>query len=142
MSKIDCTISKLRALFPELTGKRCSSLCCALLRTYVHCGCTRAEVWDPIARAPLVGRGGGGETAHPVSQISPKLKQITTRNLPYLSGQQFHTMCQKICARPYRLVTSKRRHVPPISTKNKGLWEMGITATGAVLKLRSIGFNN
>ena len=23
LSKIDCTISKLRALFPELTGKRC-----------------------------------------------------------------------------------------------------------------------
>ena len=25
LSKIDCTISKLRALFPELTGKRCSA---------------------------------------------------------------------------------------------------------------------
>ena len=29
-------------------------------------------------------------------KISPKLKQMTTRNLPYLSGQQFHTLCQKI----------------------------------------------
>ena len=26
LSKIDCTIFKLRALFPELTGKRCSAL--------------------------------------------------------------------------------------------------------------------
>ena len=25
LSKIDCTISKLRALFPELTGKRCTN---------------------------------------------------------------------------------------------------------------------
>ena len=47
-------------------------------------------------------------------------------NLPYLSGQQFHTLCQKIrtqviIVQPW--VTSEWRHVSPILTNEMGLRE-------------------
>ena len=49
-----------------------------------------------LTRVPL--DGGGGRNGPPtlIPTISPKLKQMSTPNLPYLSGQQFHTLCQKI----------------------------------------------
>ena len=36
LSKIDCTISKLRALFPELTGKRCIPSITTCFRLYTY----------------------------------------------------------------------------------------------------------
>ena len=67
-------------------------------------------------------------------KIFPKLKQITTRNLAYLSGQQFRTMCNKLCPRSLYISREWRQSDviksdvrgtsewrPPISTKNKGL---------------------
>ena len=51
---------------------------------------------------------------------------ISLWNLPYLSGQQFHTLCQKIrtqviIGQPW--VTSEWRHVSPILTNKMGLRE-------------------
>ena len=44
----------------------------------------------PLTLAPL-----GAQTCG-FSQIAPEVLGISLRNLPYISGQQFHTMCQKI----------------------------------------------
>ena len=66
-----------------------------------------------LTRAPLGGGGRNGPlTLFP--KISTKLKQ------------RFHTLCQKIRFRVIigqLWVTSEWRHVPPISTKNKGFRE-------------------
>ena len=45
-------------------------------------------------RDPLGGGGANDPTLN--LKLSPKLKEITTRNLPYIFWQQFHTLCQKI----------------------------------------------
>ena len=84
-----------------------------------------------LTRAPL----GGGRNAPPPTlnpKISPKLKQIMTRNLPYLSVQQFHILCQKKWIPGHNRSAVSDVSVPPISTKNKGF--TGIAATDAVLK--------
>ena len=73
--------------------------------------------------------GGGGQRAPPpcgFSQIAPKVLGISLWNLPYLSGQQFHTLCQKIrtqviIGQPW--VTSEWRHVSPILTNEMSLRE-------------------
>ena len=60
------------------------------------------------------------------SQIAPEVLGISLWNLPYLSGQQFHTLCQKIrtqviTGQPW--VTSEWRHVSPILINKMGLRE-------------------
>ena len=57
---------------------------------------------------------------------SPEVLGISLWNLPYLSGQQFHTLCQKIrthiiIGQPW--VTSEWRHVSPILINKMGLRE-------------------
>ena len=59
------------------------------------------------------------------SQIAPEVLGISFLNLSYLSGQPFHTLCQKIRSQviieqPW--VTPEWRHVPPIFT-NKNGWQ-------------------
>ena len=80
--------------------------------------------WLSISLAPL--GGGGAQRAHPCgfSQIAPEVLGISLWNLPYLSGQQFHTLCQKIrtqviIGQPW--VTSEWRHVSPILINKMGL---------------------
>ena len=65
--------------------------------------------------------GGGGGKGRPCGfpQIAPEVLGISLWNLPYLSGQQFHTLCQKIgtqviIGQPW--VTSEWRHVSPMLT--------------------------
>ena len=73
--------------------------------------------------------GGGGPKGPPpvvFSQIAPEVLGISLWNLPYLSGQQFHTLCQKIMTQvitgqPW--VTSEWRHVSPILISKMGLRE-------------------
>ena len=88
--------------------------------------------WHPI---PIHGKdvnprpaGGGGPKGPPCgfSQIAPEVLGISLWNLPYLSGQQFHTLCQKIMTQviigqPW--VTSEWRHVSPILISKMGLRE-------------------
>ena len=76
-----------------------------------------------LTLAPL-----GGPKGPPCgfSQIAPEVLGISLWNLPYLSGQQFHTLCQKI--RPQVIigqpwVTSEWRHVSPILISKMGLRE-------------------
>ena len=78
----------------------------------------------PLTLAPL----GGGPKGPPCgfSQIAPEVLGISLWNLPYLSGQQFHTLCQKIrtqviIGQPW--VTSEWRHVSPILINKMGLRE-------------------
>ena len=73
-------------------------------------------------------RPAGGAKGPPCgfSQIAPKVLGISLWNLPYLSGQQFHTLCQNIrtqvmIGQPW--VTSEWRHVSPILTSKMGLRE-------------------
>ena len=75
-----------------------------------------------LTLAPL----GGGAKGPPCgfSQIAPEVQGISLWNLPYLSGQQFHTLCLKIgtqviIGQPW--VTSEWRHVSPILTSKMGL---------------------
>ena len=77
---------------------------------------------------PRPAGGGGGAQRAPCgfSQIAPEVLGILLWNLPYLSGQHFHTLCQKITAQviigqPW--VTSEWRHVLPILTNEMGLRE-------------------
>ena len=71
--------------------------------------------------------GGGGQRAPcGFSQIAPEVLGILLWNLPYLTGQQFHTLCQQIrtqvkIGQPW--VTSEWRHVSPILTNKMGLQE-------------------
>ena len=71
--------------------------------------------------------GEGGQRAPcGFSQIAPEVLGISLWNLPYLSGQQFHTLCQKITTQviigqPW--VTSEWRDVSPILTSKMGLRE-------------------
>ena len=72
-----------------------------------------------LTLAPL-----GGGKGPPVffSQIAPEVLGILLWNLPYLSGQQFHTLCQKIRTQVivgHPWVT----HVSPILTNKMGLRE-------------------
>ena len=76
-----------------------------------------------LTLAPL-----GGPKGPPCgfSQIAPEVLGISLWNLPYLSGQQFHTLCQKIrtqviIGQPW--VTSEWRHVSPILISKMGLRE-------------------
>ena len=69
---------------------------------------------------------GGGAKGPPYgfSHIAPEVLGISLWNLPYLSGQQFHTLCQKIriqviIGQPW--VTSEWRHVSPILINKMGL---------------------
>ena len=78
-----------------------------------------------LTLAPL---GGGPKGPPPCgfSQIAPEVLGISLWNLPYLSGQQFHTLCQKIrtqviIGQPW--VTSEWRHVSPILINKMGLRE-------------------
>ena len=78
-----------------------------------------------LTLAPL---GGGGPKGLPCgfSQIAPEVLRISLWNLPYLSGQQFHTLCQKIrtqviIGQPW--VTSEWHHVSPILINKMGLQE-------------------
>ena len=71
---------------------------------------------------------GGGAKGPPCgfSQVAPEVLGVSLWNLPYLSGQQFHTLCQKIrtqviIGQPW--VTSEWRHVSPILTSKMGLRE-------------------
>ena len=72
---------------------------------------------------------GGGPKGPPpcgFSQIAPEVLGISLWNLPYLSGQQFHTLCQKIMTQviigqPW--VTSEWRHVSTILISKMGLRE-------------------
>ena len=85
------------------------------------------------APTPLSGRGLtlaplGGAQRPPCgfSQIAPEVLGISLWNLPYLSGQQFHTLCQKIRTQVIigqTWVTSEWRHVSPILTNEMGLRE-------------------
>ena len=78
-----------------------------------------------LTRAPL----GGGAISSPPSRflvISSKPMQVSPRNLQYPLSQYFYTLwynfkVQGIIVRPQ--MTSEWRHVPPISTGNKGLGE-------------------
>ena len=72
--------------------------------------------------------GGWGGQRAPLcfSQIAPEVLGISLWNLPYLSEQQFHTLCQKIMTQviigqPW--VTSEWHHVSPISISKMGLRE-------------------
>ena len=72
--------------------------------------------------------GGGGKGPNPCgfSQIATEVLGISLWNLPYLSGQQFHTLCQKIrtqviIGQPW--VTSEWRHISPILINKMGLRE-------------------
>ena len=65
---------------------------------------------------------GGGAKGPPCgfSQIAPEVLGISLWNLSYLSGQQFHTVCQKIRTQVIigqKWVTSEWRHVSPILTE-------------------------
>ena len=67
----------------------------------------------------------GGAPPCGFSQNAPEVLGISLWNLPYLSGQQFHTSYKKIrsqviIGQPW--VTSEWRHVPLILTNNKG-WQ-------------------
>ena len=80
--------------------------------------------WSALTLAPL----GGGAKGSPCgfSQIAPEVLGISFWNLPYLSRQQFYTLCQKIrtqviIGEPW--VTSEWRHVSPILTNEMGLRE-------------------
>ena len=71
---------------------------------------------------------GGGPKGPPCgfSQIAPEVLGISLWKLPYLSGQQFHTLRQKIrtqviIGQPW--VTSEWRHVSPIFNDKMGLRE-------------------
>ena len=70
-------------------------------------------------------RPAGGQRAPcGLSQIAPEVLGISLWNFPYLSGQQFHTLCQKIMTQviigqPW--VTSEWRYVSPILTNKMGL---------------------
>ena len=86
-------------------------------------GCTN----PPPVRARVNSRPAGG-AAPPCgfSQIAPEALGISLWNLLYLSGQQFHTLCQKIrtqviIGQPWG--TSEWRHVSPILTSKMGLRE-------------------
>ena len=77
---------------------------------------------------PRPAGGGGGPKAAPcgLSQIAPEVLGNSLWNLPYLSAQQFHTLCQKIrtqviTGQPW--VTSEWRHVSPILINKMGLRE-------------------
>ena len=83
------------------------------------------KTWGGVDNRPPPGRarvnprpaGGGGQRAPcGFSQIAPEVLGISFWNLPYLSGQQFHTLCQQIrtqviIGQPW--VTSEWRHVSP-----------------------------
>ena len=76
---------------------------------------------------PSLRWGGGGAKGSPCgfSQIAPEVLGSSLWNLPYLSGQLFHTLWQTIryqviIGQPW--VTSEWRHVPPILT-NKKSWQ-------------------
>ena len=83
------------------------------------------------------------------SQIAPEVPGISLWDLPYLSEQQFHTLCQTIrsqviIGQPW--VTSEWRHVPPILTINKG-WQETPSRAGPRLRNfdwrgRSIGIGH
>ena len=60
--------------------------------TTVACSATNFGIHVPTLTRALLGKANGSPTLFP--KIYPKLKQMT-RNLPYFSGQQFHTLCQK-----------------------------------------------
>ena len=72
---------------------------------------------------------GGGAISSPPSRflaISSKPMQVSPPNLQYPLSQHFYTLCenfkvQGIILRPQ--MTSEWRHVPPISSENKGLRE-------------------
>ena len=82
------------------------------------------KTYELLTLAPL---GGGGKgPLYGFSQIAPEVLGILLWNLPYLSGQQFHTLCQKIRTQVIigqSLVTSEWRHVSPILTNKMGLRE-------------------
>ena len=64
--------------------------------------------------------------------------QVSQPNLQYPLFQHFYTLCENFKVQGITVwpqMTSEWRHVPPISTENKGLRE---SATGAVLELKSI----
>ena len=83
------------------------------------------QIDQRLTRAPL----GGGAISSPPSRflaISSKPMQVSPPNLQYLLSQHFYTLfknfkVQSIIVRPQ--MTSEWRHVPPISTENKGLRE-------------------
>ena len=76
---------------------------------------------------PRPAGGGGGQRAPcGFSQIAPEVLGISFWNLPYLSEQQFHTLCRKIrtqvmIGQPW--MTREWRHVSPILTNKMGLRE-------------------
>ena len=75
-----------------------------------------------LTRAAL---GGYFEPPSRFLAISSKPMQVSPPNLQYPLFQQCYTLCynfkvQGIIVRPQ--MTSESRHVPPISTENKGLW--------------------
>ena len=89
--------------------------------------CTLSSPKTPPRYEPSPRWGGGGQRAPcGFSQIAPEVLGISLWNLPYLSGQQFNTLCQKIrtqviIGQPW--VTSEWRHVSPILTNKMGLRE-------------------
>ena len=89
-----------------------------------HPGTPCMYLSNVLTLAPL---GGGGQRAPcGFSQIAPEVLGISLWNLPYLSGQQFHTLCQKIrtqviIGQPW--VTSEWRHVLLILTNEMSLRE-------------------
>ena len=97
---------------------------CVLLIWRWICSQKIKDSESKLTLAPL----GGGPKGPPCgfSQIAPEVLGISLWNLPYLSGQQFHTLCQKIrtqviIGQPW--VTSEWRHVSPILINKMGLRE-------------------
>ena len=78
-----------------------------------------------VSQLTLTPLGGGGQRPPRVfSQIAPEVLGISLWNLSYLSGQQFHTLCQKIRTQVIKgqpWVTSEWRHVSPILINKMGL---------------------
>ena len=109
-----------------------SSSCRAARWTFTGYGNTLSVVYSVLAWTgpstlnPRPAGGGGAKPPCSFPQIAPEVLEISLWNLPYLSGQRFHTLCQQIrtqviIGEPW--VTSEWRHVSPILTNKMGLRE-------------------